>query len=100
MEWSQQRIGWVNDDLGGLDPPPLPLLHSEPRCLVWWMHRANQAHKEWLLLVRANMTPLAKVAGQSKLVATAAAIFIASKNSRCNPVPSTFPFGAIQPLPI
>ena len=63
------------------------------------MHRANQAHKEWLLLVRANMTPLAKVAGQSKLVATAAAIFIASKNSRCNPVPSTFPFGAIQWLP-
>ena len=63
------------------------------------MHRANQAHKEWLLLVRANMTALAKVAGQSKLVATAAAIFIASKNSRCNPVPSTFPFGAIQWLP-
>ena len=62
------------------------------------MHRANQAHSEWLL-VRVSMKPLAKVAGQSKLVATAATIFIASKNSRRNPVPSTIPFGAIQWIP-
>ena len=69
------------------------------RLLVeWWTRLANQAHKEWLL-VRVSMTPLAKVAGQSKLVATAATIFIASKNSRRNRVPSTFPFGRIQWLP-
>ena len=66
--------------------------------LAWWMRRANQAHKEWLL-VRVSMMPLAKVASQSKHVVTAATIFIASKNSRRNPVPSTLPFGAIRWLP-